>query len=104
MIRPHLTFGETIRAVRKKKGKPLRVFAAAMEIDSALLSKIERGERLPTKKQLPKFARYYNIPVKELTAQFIADKISQEYGLHDITLNAVGIVQERMSPYHKSRK
>ena len=94
------TFGDTIRAWRKQRGEPLRVVAAAVEIDSTLLSKIERGERLPTRTQLVKFAEYFNVPLDELAAQVIADKIVLDFGEHQgATLQALNIVRERISPY-----
>ena len=45
------TFGNIIRHKREEKGLLLRQVAAALEIDQALLSKIERGQR-NAKKQL----------------------------------------------------
>ncbi|NJN95147.1 MAG: helix-turn-helix domain-containing protein [Anaerolineales bacterium] len=93
------TFGETIRAWRKQRSEPLRVVAAAVEIDSTLLSKIERGERLPTEVQLARFAEYFGVPLAELTAQVIADRIILEYGPQETTLQALNIVRERIVPY-----
>lgn len=93
------TFGETIRAWRKQRGEPLRVVAAVVEIDSTLLSKIERGERLPTQTQLIKFAEYFNVPLDKLAAQVIADRIILEYGHQEATLQALNIVRERIVPY-----
>ena len=43
------TFGETIRHIRENKGMLLRQVAATLEIDTALISKIERGERTAQK-------------------------------------------------------
>jgi transcriptional regulator with XRE-family HTH domain len=97
------TFGETIRAWRKQRGEPLRVVAAAVEIDSTLLSKIERGERLPTQAQLAKFAKYFNMPLDELAAQVIADRIVSEYGHQEATLQALNIVRERIAPYQTDK-
>jgi transcriptional regulator with XRE-family HTH domain len=93
------TFGETVRIWRKQRGEPLRVVAAAVEIDSTLLSKIERGERLPTETQLARFADYFNVPLDELAAQVIADRIISEYGHQEVTLQALNIVRERIAPY-----
>ena len=98
------TFGETLRALRTQRGEPLRVVAAAVEIDSTLLSKIERGNRLPTEAQVARFAQYFGIPQNKLTAQAIADKIVWEYGQQDTTLQAVMLVKERMEPYLTSNK
>ena len=93
------TFGETTRTLRKQRGEPLRVVAAAVEIDSTLLSKIERGERFPTEAQIAKFAEYFGIPQEELAAKAIADRIISAYGYQSTTLQAIRIIRERMSPY-----
>jgi transcriptional regulator with XRE-family HTH domain len=98
-----LTFGETVRILRKQRGEPLRVVAAALEIDSTLLSKIERGERFPTETQIARFAEYFNTSLEELTAQVIADRIVSEYGRHPATLQAIHLVRERMSSYRVER-
>src|SRR5260221_4239423 len=99
MIESMKSFGETIRTLRKQQGEPLRVVAAAIEIDSTLLSKIERGDRLPTEIQIRRFAAYYQIPVEELAALVIADKILAEHGSHQVTLQAINLVRERMAAY-----
>ena len=97
-------FGEVIRALRKKKKEPLRVVAAAIEVDSTLLSKIERGERFPTDEQICRLASYFDIPFDELKAQVIADKIVTEYGHEEVTLEAVKMVKERATAYLKENK
>lgn len=96
--------GETIRALRKQRGEPLRVVAAAVEMDSTLLSKIERGERFPTEAQTAKFAKYFGVSQDSLLAQVIADRIVTQYGQHTTTLQAVKIVKERAIVYAKEHK
>lgn len=93
------TFGETIRAWRKQRGEPLRIVAAAIDIDSTLLSKIERGERLPTEMQVARLAEYFRVPMAELSARAIADKIILDYGHQEATLQALTIVKERIDSY-----
>lgn len=94
------TFGETIRSWRMQRTEPMRVVAAALEIDSTLLSKIERGQRLPTDAQLVKFADYFGVPLDKLAAKVIADKIVADYGHQEgATLEALKIVRERIAPY-----
>jgi transcriptional regulator with XRE-family HTH domain len=46
------SIGEIIRELREQKSLLLRQVAAEIEIDQALLSKIERNERMPTKDQV----------------------------------------------------
>ena len=98
------SFGETIRTLRKQRGEPLRVVAAAVEMDSTLLSKIERGERFPTEAQTVKFAKYFGVSQDGLRAQVIADRIMMQYGHHTTTLQAMKIVKERATVYAKERK
>jgi len=38
-------FGATIRKLREEKKLPLRIVSAYLDIDQAILSKIERGQR-----------------------------------------------------------
>lgn len=97
-------FGDTLRALRKKRGEPLRVVSAAIGIDSTLLSKLERGERLPTIMQVARFAEYFGMPIDALTAQVKAEKIVADYGRDATTLQALKIVKERISPYLEGKE
>lgn len=91
--------GETIHTLRMQRGEPLRVVAAALDVDSSLLSKIEHGERLPTEQQLAKLAQYFKIPLDELTAQTIAERIVSSYASNTTTLQALKIAEERINSY-----
>ncbi len=93
------SFGETIRALRLQQNVPLRVVAAAVEIDSTLLSRLELGERFPTDEQIKRFADYFQLPLDELTAQVIADRIIAAYGAEEVTARAADLVRERLSEY-----
>ncbi|NMC99303.1 MAG: helix-turn-helix transcriptional regulator, partial [Bacteroidales bacterium] len=50
------TTGEIIREKREKNGLLLRQISAQLNIDTAILSKIERGERKATREQITKLA------------------------------------------------
>ena len=93
------SFGETIRTLRLQQNVPLRVVAAAVEIDSTLLSRLELGERFPTDEQIKRFADYFQLPREELTAQVIADRIIAAYGAEEVTARAADLVRERLSYY-----
>lgn len=93
------SFGETIRALRLQKNVPLRVVAAAVEIDSTLLSRFELGERFPTDQQIKRFADYFQLPLQELAAQVIADRIITVYGAEPVTARAAEMVKERLAEY-----
>lgn len=69
------SFGEIIRTEREKKGLFLRQVAAAMEIDQALISKFEKGNRKPSKEQVEKFADFFELDKDELITVWLSDKI-----------------------------
>ena len=70
------TFGDIIKNERESKGLLLRQVASAIEIDQAIVSKFERGERKPTKEQVEKFAEYYNLDKNNLVTSWLSDKIA----------------------------
>ena len=98
------SLSELLHALRKQRHEPLRVVAAATEIDSTLLSKFERGQRFPSTAQLARLATYFGIPADELTAHAIADRIVAEYGEQAATQQALNILRERMSAYQPEAK
>jgi len=69
------SLGEKIRTIRESKSLLLRQVAAYLEIDTALISKIERGERRLTREQVTKLAKYYNVTDEELLTLWLSDKL-----------------------------
>lgn len=91
--------GKKLRELRQNRNLPLRIVASAIDVDSSLLSKIEHGERLPTEQQLEKLAGYFDIPLEELTALAIAEKIVTSYAFNTTTLQALKIAEARINSY-----
>ena len=58
--------GTTIRQARVAHQLLLRKAAAALDIDTGLLSKIERNERRPTRDQVQRFAQLYQLDADAL--------------------------------------
>ncbi len=98
------SFGEFIRKLRHERKEPLRVVAAAVGIDSTLLSKLEHGDRFPTEAQISKFAKAFKVPGAELKGRVIADKIVSQYDDEDAALHAAHILRERAAPYKTNSK
>jgi transcriptional regulator with XRE-family HTH domain len=67
--------GEKLRKLREEKELPLRKVAALLDIDVAILSKMERCERKLTKEVLKKLAKIYKHNEDELMVLFLSDKI-----------------------------
>ena len=53
----------------------LRQVAAHLEVDTALMSKIERGDRNASKQQVIEIAKYLKANEEELLTLWLADKI-----------------------------
>jgi transcriptional regulator with XRE-family HTH domain len=67
--------GGKIRTIRESKSLLLRQVAAYLEIDTALISKIERGERRLTREQVIKLAKFYNVTDEKLLTLWLSDKL-----------------------------
>ncbi|WP_283635474.1 helix-turn-helix domain-containing protein [Aquaticitalea lipolytica] len=70
-----MAFGNYIRKLREEKQLLLREVASQMSIDTALLSKIERGTRIARKEQVEDLAKALNKSENELLKLWMADKI-----------------------------
>lgn len=73
------SFGEYIRELREAKGLPLRKVAAELDIDTSILSKIERNERMASVEMLPILANVLETNVKEVEIRFIRFMILKDY-------------------------
>jgi len=74
------SFGEYLRNRREQLGLPLRKVAAELDIDTSILSKIERSERVATKEMLRTLAKTLEVQEKEIQIEFIQSTILSELG------------------------
>ncbi|HZH69745.1 MAG TPA: XRE family transcriptional regulator, partial [Flavobacteriaceae bacterium] len=54
--------------------------AAELDIDTSILSKIERSERVATKEMLPTLAKTLEVQDKEMQIEFIQSAVLSELG------------------------
>lgn len=94
--------GQFIRTLRKEQNLTLHQVAVGVDVDSPMLSKIERGERLATTEQAKRLATFFKIDEADLLAKLTAEKIIKDYGANQLTLNAVMMVQEQLLNYTKN--
>jgi transcriptional regulator with XRE-family HTH domain len=74
------SFGEFIRKIREQRDLPLRKVAAALDIDTSILSKIERNERTATKEMIPILSKILERPEKEIEIEFIQSVVENNLG------------------------
>ncbi|PRY89160.1 putative nucleotidyltransferase [Mongoliibacter ruber] len=90
--------GEKLRSIRKLKKLPLRTVAAALDIDQAIISKVERGIRKLSKNQVIKLSELYQVPLSELLVLWMADKVIYDLGDDDeLAKEALKVAEEEVA-------
>jgi len=90
------TIGQIIRNKRESLGLLLRQVAASIDIDPAILSKIERNERKPNKELILKLSETLDIDKEELLAQYISDKIAHDIADEICADRALKLAEEKV--------
>lgn len=97
------SFGDTIRKLRENKELPLRTVAAFLDIDQAILSKIERGHRKPTREQVVKLAGYFKVKENDLLIAWLSDKVVYEVEDEEVALRALQVAEEKVRYITKNK-
>ena len=98
------TIGEKLRELRESKELPLRKVSALLDIDVAILSKMERGERKLSKDIVLKLAEIYGHNADELLVLFLSDKIMYEIQDEDLGEKALKVAEQRVKYLKASKK
>lgn len=79
------------------RGMLQRQLAAALEIDTPMYSKIERGERKAKRSQIPIMARLFEVDERELLTIWLADKVLDTVeGEDDVKHDAIEYAQNEI--------
>ena len=97
------TLGEKLRQIREQNELPLRKVAALLDVDVAILSKMERGERKLSKEVVLKLADIYKCNSEELLVLFLSEKIMYEIQDEDLGEKALKVAEKRVK-YLKANK
>lgn len=89
-------FGFVIRQLRESKGLPLREVSQALEIDQAVVSKLERRQRSATLQQVQKLAAYYQVPLEELLIHWLSDKIAHTLTGQEVAMKALEMARQKI--------
>jgi predicted nucleotidyltransferase len=96
-------FSEIIRRCRIERNLPLRKVAGYLDIDQAILSKIERGKRKATRDQVLGLARFYQIDKEDLLVAWLSDQIVKQLGSENNSLKVLQVAEEKIA-YTTSEK
>lgn len=86
-----MNFGEHIKQLREQNQLLQRQVASILEIDTAMLSKIERGDRKAKREYIPILANLFKTNEKDLFTIWLADQVYEIIKEED---NAREIVNE----------
>lgn len=95
------SFGKIIKIARENKGLILRQVASSLDIDQAIISKFERGERKPSKEQVEKFAEFYKLDKNKLITSWLSDQIANTI-FYEENIEEVLKVAEEKAKYLKA--
>ena len=103
-MKKYIPIGQILRDQREKKGLLLRQVAALLDIDTAILSKIERNERKVKKEQIIRLAEILELNKEDLVVQFLSDKILHEIKDEKLGQKALKVAEQRMEYKTKKNK
>lgn len=89
--------GKLIRESRQAKGLLIRQVAAELGIDPSLLSRIERGDKRPTRVQVIQLSKILDTDENELLAKYLSERIVSILITEPAALQAILIAKDRLT-------
>jgi len=83
------TLGARIKELRIHNGVLLRQVAAYLEVDTALISKIEKGTRVLNRQQISQIAQFLKTSEEELTILWLCDKVLDTVKGQPLAINGI---------------
>jgi len=95
-----ITLGETLKIAREEKELILRKVSAEVDIDQSLISKFEKNDRKPTKEQVIRLAKFYNLSEKKLLINWYSEKIAEELKYTQSSSEILKVAEEKINYYN----
>ena len=96
-------FGEKIRTLREQQHLYLRQVAPLLEMDTAQLSKIEKGLRQLKREQITILADILKVEKDELLTLWVADQIIEVTNDEDVALKAMQVAEKEIISNRKKK-
>ncbi|MCF1420832.1 helix-turn-helix domain-containing protein [Mangrovimonas futianensis] len=91
-----MKLSELLKSKRESKGLLLREVAYKVDVDTALISKIEKGDRKPTREQIEKLAFALDIDYNKLLTLWLSEKVYQDVQGEQVALDAIKLALKRI--------
>ncbi len=95
--------GALLRRLREERELPLRKVAAAADVDSTHLSKIELGQRLPTSEQAVALEKFFNLQPQRLETMRLVETWLRESADNPALPAAATMLNEAAGEYHVNK-
>ena len=89
-------FGDVIRSKREEQEMLLRHLSAKLDMDTAMLSKIERGEKTAKREHIEPLAKIFKLDYNELFSLWLADQVFQLVENEEQASQALKIAQKEL--------
>ncbi|MCI1779253.1 MAG: helix-turn-helix domain-containing protein [Bacteroidales bacterium] len=96
-------FGDIIRKKREGKGVLLRQLAAMIDVDAAIISKIERGERKARREQVERIAEALDMDKKKLMIEYLSDNIAYEIIAEDSAMDVLKVAEDKVKYFRQNK-
>ena len=91
-----MNFGEHIKQLREQNQLLQRQLANALDMDTAMLSKIERGERRAKREHIPLLASLLQTNEKDLFTIWLADQVYEILKEEDNPSEILQVVEKEL--------
>jgi predicted nucleotidyltransferase len=98
-----IPFVVLIRELRINRKVPLRRVAAFLDIDQAILSKIEHGSRKASRANVLKLAEFFNYDKNELLVAWMSDNLAEQMAGEELATRAFEMAEQKIH-YKKATK
>jgi transcriptional regulator with XRE-family HTH domain len=89
-------FGDVIRSKREEQEMLLRHLSAKLDMETAMLSKIERGEKTAKREHIKRLAKLFKLDYNELFSLWLADQVFQLVENEEQALQALQIAEKEL--------
>ena len=89
--------GNKLKELRESNGFVQREVAALLHVDTAFISKTEKGEKFLNEIHLKPLAKFYKVSESELKSIWLADRILKIVGKSNEAANALKIVEKHVN-------
>ena len=90
------TLGQILKEARETKGLLMREVAAAINADTSMISKFEKGERKPTRDQITLLSKALDIQEKEILVIYLSDKIVSGLANEDVANEVLHAAEKKI--------